>query len=94
MDKDYIRKTYLLIDISVSIDNRISVKEYNEISKYKDVEKEIEKMWHVKTNTMSVILGALSMINKGTDKHINKISGYSSQYEIQKNCFLHNCSST
>ena len=35
--KDYKRKTCLL-DMSVPTDNNISVKEYNKISKYKDLE--------------------------------------------------------
>ena len=30
-------------------------------------------MWHLKTTTVPVIVGALGMIKKGTDKHINKI---------------------
>ena len=33
----------------------------------------IIKMWYLKTNTMQLIVRALSMIKKGTDKHINKI---------------------
>ena len=32
---------------------------------------------------MPVIAGALGMIKKGTSKHINKIPGSSSQYEIK-----------
>ena len=43
MVKDNERKTYLLIDMTVLTDNNLSVKEFNEISKYKDVEIEIEK---------------------------------------------------
>ena len=39
-----------------------------------DMEIEIGKMWHLKTTTMPVIVGALSTIKKGTDKHIHKIS--------------------
>ena len=49
--KNYKRKTYLLINMSVPTDNNISVKEYNEISNYKDQETEIEKLWHLKTTT-------------------------------------------
>ena len=41
-------------------------------------------MWHLKTTNMPVIVGALGMIKKGTDKHINKIAGSPSLYEIQK----------
>ena len=33
---------------------------------------------------MPVIVGALAMINKETDKHIKKISGSPSLYEIPK----------
>ena len=44
--KDYKRKTSLLIDMSIPTDNNISIKEYNKISKYRELEIEIEKMWH------------------------------------------------
>ena len=70
--------------MSIPTDNNMSVKEYNKISKYKDQEIERENMWHLKTTTVLVIVGALGMIKKGIDKHINKISGSPSLYEIQK----------
>ena len=76
------------MDMSVSTDNNISVKKYNKISNYKDLEIETEKMWHLKTTTLSVIMGALDIIK--TWKHINKIS--SRLYEIQKNSTFRNCS--
>ena len=34
---------------------------------------EIEKMWYAKATTVPVIVGALGMIKKGSDKHINKM---------------------
>ena len=60
--------------------------------KYKDLEIEIEKMWHLKTTTVPVILIALGIIKKETNKHINKIPGSPSLYEIQKNDTLLNYS--
>ena len=42
--------------MSIPTDNNISVKEYNKISQYKDLEIEIEKMWYFKTTTESVIV--------------------------------------
>ena len=78
MAKDYKRKTCLLIDSSMSTDN-VSIKEYKKISKYKHLYIEIEKMWHIKTTIVPVIVGALGMIKKGTDKYINKIPGTPSQ---------------
>ena len=39
-------------------------------------------MWHLKTTKVSVIVQALGTIKKGTDKHIKKILGSPSLYEI------------
>ena len=46
----------------------------------KDLEIEIEKMWHLKTTTVPIITGALGMIKGGIDKHINKIPDTPSRY--------------
>ena len=42
------------------------------MSKYKDPQTEINKMWHLKTNIVPVILGALGMIKRATDKTLTK----------------------
>ena len=39
----------------------------NDNNKYKDLKIEIEKMWHLKTTMVLVIVGALGMFKKGTD---------------------------
>ena len=78
------KKTCLQIDLSVPTDNNISVKEYNKISKKNDLDIEIEKIWHLKTTAMLVIVGARGIIKKGTDKHIIKIPDSPSLYHIQK----------
>ena len=57
--------------MSVPNYNYLTFKEYDKISKYKD--QEIEKMCHLKTTIVPVIRGALTMIKKRTDKHINKM---------------------
>ena len=49
--------------------------------KYKDLEIEIEKMCHLRTTSVGVIVGALGMIKKGRDKHINMISTSSNQHD-------------
>ena len=45
--------------------NNISVKEYIEITKYKDLKIEIEKMYHLKTTIVPLIMVALGTIKKG-----------------------------
>ena len=41
-------------------------------------------MWHLEITTVPVIVGALGIIKKGIDKHINKVPGNLRLYEIQK----------
>ena len=60
----------------------ISIKEYNKISEYKDLE--IENMLHFNIPTKSVIAVCLEMIKKGTDKYINKVSVSPSLCELQR----------
>ncbi|XP_063585357.1 uncharacterized protein LOC134762740 [Penaeus indicus] len=71
--KDFKEKTCLLIDTSVPCDQNIAHKEFDKLSKYKDLEIEIQKMWSLKATTVPVIVGALGMIKKQTQKHLDKI---------------------
>ena len=77
-------KTYQIIDMNVPSDNKISAKEFEKLSKYKDLETEIAKMWKMKTKTIPVIVGALGMIKKGIQKYVSEILGNLSLAEIQK----------
>ena len=73
--------------MSVLTNNNVSVEELNQTNKYKELEIEIEKKCHLKTTTMSVIVGALDMIKKLLDKCINKkISSSPNRYEIHALC--------
>ncbi|XP_028517939.1 uncharacterized protein LOC110248967 [Exaiptasia diaphana] len=82
--KDKENKTCLLIDMSVPTDKNISIKTTEKLSKYKDLEIEVERMWGLKTSTIPVIIGALGLIKKGIDKYINKIPGNIKIVELQK----------
>ena len=70
-----------LIDINVPSDSKISAKEFEKLSKYKDLEIEIAKMWK---KTIPVIVGALGMIKKGIQKYVSEIPGNLCLSEIQK----------
>ena len=43
----------------------------------------MEKMWHLKTKFVPVIVGARDMFKKGTDKHISKIPSSLSRCKMQ-----------
>ena len=61
--------------MSVPSDSNISAKDFEKLSKYKDLEIEIAKVWKMKIKTIPVIVGALGMIEKGTQKYVKEILG-------------------
>ena len=82
--KDHKEKSCLLIDMTVPSDRNLSIKEYAKISKYKDVETEIQKMWHLKVTLIPLVIGALGTIKKKTEGHIKRIPGNLCLQELQK----------
>ena len=73
-----------MMDMAVPSDQNISLKEFQKLSKYKDLEIEVTKMWKLKTKIIPVVIGALGMIKKGTQNFNDQIPGKCSLQEIQK----------
>ena len=61
--------------MGVPSDNNVAAKAFEKLSKYNDLEIEVEKMCHLKTTTIPVVVGALGLIKKGTNAFIEKIPG-------------------
>jgi len=81
-------KSCLLIDVSIPTDKNTSVKVVEKLSKYKDLEIEIERMWGMKTTTVPVVIGALGIIKKGTEDLLKKFPGNIKLQELQKTTLL------
>jgi hypothetical protein len=77
-------KTCLMIDMTVPSERNVTIKELEKLSKYKDLEIEISRMWEMKTTTIPIVVGALGLIKKGLDKRIKQIPGNPTIPEIQK----------
>ena len=63
--KDSVNSTCKLIDMTVPSDRKIARKETEKESKYKDLEIEIQRMWHMKNVVIPVVVGALGTVKKG-----------------------------
>ena len=72
--------------MTVPSDRNIALKEIEKKSKYKDLELEIQRMWHMKTIVIPVVAGALGTVKKGMVENIKKVSERAT--EIQKVCML------
>ena len=57
---------------------------FQKLSKFKDLEIDVKKMWKLKTKTNPVVIGALGMIQKGSQDFIAQIPGKPSLQEMQK----------
>ena len=61
-------RTCQLIDMSIPTERNTSLKTMVKLTKYKDLEIEIEKTWGMKTITVSVIIGAFRACQEGNRK--------------------------
>ena len=66
-----------------SADKDVSVAEFEKLSKYKYLEIEVEKLWHMETVTITVVFRVLYMIKKSSKKHLEKIPGSQNLGEMQ-----------
>ena len=73
--KDHQSKTCYIIDISTPSERNMALKEVEKLSKYKDLEIEINRMWNMKTIVIPVVIGNLGMIRKTNDKWIKQLPG-------------------
>ena len=77
-------KTCFLVDMAIPTDRNISIKEFDKLSKYKDLQIEIERMWHLKTTVIPIVVGALGMVKRGIQNHLKSLPGEPKLQEIQK----------
>ena len=64
-------ETCRLIDIAIADDSNFNTKESEKLSKYKDLEVEVNRMWKMRTEIVPVITGALGAFTMGchTNEH-------------------------
>ena len=62
----------------------ISLKIFEKLNKYKDLEIEVTKMWHLKTTPLPVVTGALGIVAKTVLNYVSQIPGAPSLTELQK----------
>lgn len=83
-----ITKRCTIIDIAVPSERNTSLSFSGKISKYKDLEIEIRRMWGMTTTIIPVIIGSLGLIKSGSQNIISQIPGNINLFELQKSALL------
>ena len=78
--------------MAVPSERNIAAKEVEKLSKYKDLETEIGKMWNTKTIVIPLVIGALGIIRNGMKRYVEQLPGKIMIEELQKDCSAWNCS--
>ena len=73
--------------MSIPTEKNTSVEVTDKLSKYKDLEIEIERMWGMKATMIPVVIGVLGLIKKGLDT-TKQIPGNIKISELQKIALL------
>ena len=72
--KDKMNSSCKLIDMTIPCDKNVSCKEIEKKSKYEDLEIETQRMWKVKTEVITIAIGALGTIKKGIENGTRNVS--------------------
>ena len=59
--------------MSVPSDTNVSLKIFENLSKYKDLKIEVTKLWHLKIITLPVVNGELGMVAKTVPNYVSQI---------------------
>jgi hypothetical protein len=78
----------LLIDVAISGDRNVIKKVAEKISKYKNLTKEMQRMWNIKTKVIPVIIEATGTISKAFRKYVSNIPGHHEVKELHKTAIL------
>jgi len=78
----------MLIDVAISGDRNVIKKEAEKILIYKELTREIQRIWNVNTKVIPVIIGATGTISKSFRKYVSKIPGNHEVKELQKTAIL------
>ena len=68
--------------MSVSAESNIALKEFEKLSKHKDLEVETGRMWQLKVKTILVVVGALVLLKKKFAEFNKSIFGQPNIYKF------------
>ena len=82
------KRSCKITDFAVPGDSRIKEKEKDKIEKYKDLGRELQKIWNVKVKIIPVAVGSLDAIPKQFGNRLKQIGITAGTAQVQKTVLL------
>lgn len=83
------KKQVWIIDVAIPGDSRVEEKQLEKITKYKDLQIEVERLWQKKAKVVPVVIGALGAIPKDLEHHLNTLGvDQINTHQLQKAALL------
>jgi hypothetical protein len=70
--------------MAIPDDSNVNRKETEKLSKYKDLEIDVSRMWKVRTKIVPIIITALGTIKKALVKNLQLLQGHPFAIELHK----------
>ena len=67
------KKICKIVDFAVPADHRIKLKECEKRDKYRDLARELKKLWSMKVTIISIVIGAFGTVTKGLLKGLEDL---------------------
>ena len=81
-------KTCKIIDFAVPADSRIEEREKDQIEKYQDLGRELQKIWNVKVKTIPLLVGSLGATPKQVGNRLKQIDVTAGTAQAQKTVLI------
>ena len=77
-----------IIDFAIPGDHRIEEKEKDEIEKYQDLGRELQKIWNIKVRIIPLVVGSLGAIPKQFSNRLKQIGITVGTAQVQKTVLI------
>ena len=77
-----------IIDFAITYDSRIEEKEVEKVVKYKDLARELRKLWKMKTMVIPIVIGTFGTVPKDLKRRLENIGIETKIDELEKSVIL------
>ena len=84
------KRIWKIVDVAVTADHRINLKESEKKDTYLDLARELKKLWNMKVTIVPIVIGALGTITKGLLKGLKDLEVGGRVETIQTTALLRN----